>query len=189
MKKPSLHPALSKLAAGELAQLHVPVQKSLAVYAALLLDLQKAGYDGTYVTLFKPYPELAEAFSEAGVDLKRLLFVDGISEMNGHGKAVAARVRYIPSPFFLDEILAEVKRSLTVSRNKKRFVMFDSITAALLYNQVDRTLEFLEKLKALLKDRGPGLVVVMSVGPTDPELMHALKKIAAAEIDLRGWKS
>ncbi len=181
---------LSRVTPGQLVLVHVDVKNSLTTCARIVREYQEQGYKGVYITLFKGYTELEEAFAQAGVNVSALACIDGITELEGAAKVKTTRANiiYVPSPFFLDEILEQLQTLLGRIKGKKRFVILDSLTAALLYNPLDKVLDFLARLAKLLEKLGVGLMVYVTVGPHDPEWTDALKKAVDAEIDLRGWQ-
>lgn len=174
---------LGSFFAGNLILLRVPAGTALRSCAEAIHGLQKKGYDGVYITLFSTYPEISEVFEHAGVDLKRLTFIDGATEMQGAQKHPG--VIYVPSPFFTNDIHAKTLQAVMSLRGKKKFVFLDSLTAVLLYNTFEQTTNFMLTLAENLKSVGPGFVVSVAIGPTNPEMTHTLKNLITRVVDLR----
>jgi KaiC/GvpD/RAD55 family RecA-like ATPase len=148
--------------------------------------LQLLDYEGIYITLSKDYIELAKIFRKQGIDMKRLAFVDGVSQMYGIGAADAPGVKYISGPLSLDGIIAAITDIIPVMKSKKKFVFLDSITTVLLYNSLERTLKFTEFLTTSLKRlQVAGVVASVSKGYANDNLIKALTKVSSEVINLQ----
>ena len=140
--------------------------------------LQALEYEGVYVTLSKDYIELSNMFRKQGVDMGRLAFIDGVSQMYGIGAVDAPNVKYISGPISLDGIVAAITDIIPIMKAEKKFVFFDSITTVLLYNSLERTLKFSEFLNTSLKRlEVAGVLVSVSEGFANDALIKELTKV------------
>jgi KaiC/GvpD/RAD55 family RecA-like ATPase len=174
-----LNDQFSRLHHGWVALLQIPVEKTMDINIEALKILQFLGYEGVYVTLSKDYVELSKIFREKGIDLGRLAFIDGVSQMYGIGAVDAPNVKYISGPISLDGIVAAVTDIIPVMKSQKKFVFLDSITTVLLYNSLERTVKFSEFLTSSLKRlEVAGVMVSVSRGFANDSLMRELTKMS-----------
>jgi KaiC/GvpD/RAD55 family RecA-like ATPase len=175
----------SRLSQSWVTVLQVPIEKTTEINVEALKTLQELGYEGIYVTLSRDYVELSKMFREKGIDMGRLAFVDGVSQMYGIGAVDDPNVKYISGPISLDGIVTAVTDIIPAMKSQKRFVFLDSITTVLLYNSLDRTLKFSEFLTVSLKRlEVAGIMVSVSEGVANNDLIKALTKMSNEVIKL-----
>jgi KaiC/GvpD/RAD55 family RecA-like ATPase len=175
----------SRLSHGWVALLQIPMEKSIDVNIESIKILQGLGYDGVYVTLSKDYIELTKIFRDNEVDMGKLAFIDGVSQMYGIGAVDAPNVKYISGPLSLDGIVAAITDIIPSMKSKKKFVFLDSITTVLLYNSLERTIKFSEFLTTALKRlEVAGVVTSVSKGFANDNLIKELTKMSNEVIKL-----
>jgi len=175
----------SRLNQGWVGLLQVPVEKSMEVNIEALHTLQELGYEGIYITLSKDYLELSKFFREKDIDMGRLAFIDGVSQMYGIGAVDSPNVKYISGPISLDGIVAAITDIVPAMKSTKKFVFLDSITTVLLYNSLERTLKFSEFLTSSLKRlQVAGVMVSVSKGFANDKLIKELTKMSNEVIKL-----
>jgi KaiC/GvpD/RAD55 family RecA-like ATPase len=176
---------LSRLDHGWVALLQLPTDKAMDVNIESIKVLLALGYEGIYITLSKDYVELTKLFREKGIDMAKLAFVDGVSEMYGIGAVDSPNVKYISGPISLDGIVAAVTDIIPAIKTEKKFVFLDSITTVLLYNSLERTLKFSEFLTVSLKRlQVAGVVTSVSRGFANDNLIRELTKMSNDVIKL-----
>jgi KaiC/GvpD/RAD55 family RecA-like ATPase len=174
-----LQDRFSRLNQGWVALLQIPVEKTMEINVEVIKTLQELGYEGVYITLSKDYVELSKVFRKAKIDMGRLAFIDGVSQMYGIGAVDSPNVNYISGPISLDGIVAAITDILPVMKTKKKYVFLDSITTVLLYNSLDRTLKFSEFLTTSLKRlEVAGVMVSVSKGFANDALVKELTKMS-----------
>jgi KaiC/GvpD/RAD55 family RecA-like ATPase len=175
----------SRLKSGWVGLLQIPVEKSMEVNIEAIKILQELGYEGVYVTLSKDYMDLSKIFRKKGIDMGRLAFVDGVSQMYGIGAVDSPNVHYVSGPISLDGIVTAITDIIPVMKSKKRFVFLDSITTVLLYNSLERTIKFSEFLTRSLKRlEVAGVMVSVSKGFANDNLLKELTKMSNEVIKL-----
>jgi KaiC/GvpD/RAD55 family RecA-like ATPase len=175
----------SRLNHGWVALLQLPMEKAMSVNIESIKVLQELGYEGIYITLSKDYKELTKIFREQGIDMGKLAFIDGVSQMYGIGAVDAPNVKYISGPISLDGIVAAITDIIPAIKVEKKFVFLDSITTVLLYNSLERTLKFSEFLTASLKRlQVGGVVTSVSKGFANDNLIKELTKMSNEVIKL-----
>jgi KaiC/GvpD/RAD55 family RecA-like ATPase len=175
----------SRLNHGWVALMQVPMEKAMDVNVESIKVLQGLGYEGVYITLSKDYVELTKIFREKGVNMGKLAFVDGVSQMYGIGAVDSHNVKYISGPISLDGIVTAITDIIPVIKSEKKFVFLDSITTVLLYNSLERTLKFSEFLTNSLKRlQVAGVVTSVSRGFANDNLIKELTKMSDEVIKL-----
>jgi KaiC/GvpD/RAD55 family RecA-like ATPase len=175
----------SRLEHGWIALLQVPMQNAMDVNTESIKVLQGLGYEGVYITLSKDYVELTKMFREKEIDMGKLAFVDGVSQMYGIGAVDAPNIKYISGPISLDGIVAAITDIIPAMKSEKKFVFLDSITTVLLYNSLERTLKFSEFLTVSLKRlQVAGVVTSVSKGFANDNLIKELTKMSNEVIKL-----
>jgi KaiC/GvpD/RAD55 family RecA-like ATPase len=175
----------SRLDRGWVALLQLPMERAMDVNVESIKALQALGYEGIYITLSKDYKELTKIFREQGIDMGKLAFIDGVSQMYGIGAVDAPNVKYISGPISLDGIVAAITDIIPAIKAEKKFVFLDSITTVLLYNSLERTLQFSEFLTTSLKHlQVGGVVTSVSKGFANDNLIKELTKMSNEVIKL-----
>lgn len=180
-----LEKKFQKLGQGWLTLLQIPAEVSLNVNVEAIKSLQKLGYEGVYVSLSKDYMELSKILREKGVDVDRLLFIDGISQLYGIARIDSPNVVYVDGPLSIDKIAENVNTFVLKMKSDKKFVFLDSITTILLYNSLERTLQFSNFLmESLKKLQVVGVVVSISKGFANDSLVAEIAKVSNEVIEL-----
>jgi len=181
-----LEEKFSRLGNGWITLLQIPIQNSMEINIEAIRTLQTMGYEGVYITLSKDYVELSKLLKEGGIDMGKLAFVDGISQMYGMGKVKAPNVNYVEGPLSIDSIVESITEIIPKMKSNKKFVFLDSITTVLLYNSLERTLKFSNFLTVSLKKMGVvGIVVSVSKGFANEALIRELTKVSNEVINLQ----
>jgi KaiC/GvpD/RAD55 family RecA-like ATPase len=177
------------LGEGCITLLQVPIEKAMDVNVEAITVLQSLGYEGIYITLSKDYQELSKILTKKGVDMEKLMVVDGISQMYGMEEVENKNVQYVSGPIATDAISESITKMGKTMNSKKKFVFLDSITTVLLYNSLERTLQFSKFLTQVLKElKITEIVVSVSQGFANKELIKELTKISNKVINLQTGK-
>ncbi len=120
--------------------------------------VNKKKLNGIYVTMNKPYETLINIFEKNKINTKNVFFVDAISGMLGEEKSEAENCLVLQSPSALTEM------SITISNacnsKKLNFLIMDSLSTLLVYNNEKSTVKFIHYLTAQLrKNRMDGIVL------------------------------
>ena len=105
------------------------------VLKSLVSFLQEKGYSGLIVTLNIPYVSLKERLAASGISTESLAFVDGITKHTHGNLEPAENVLYLESLKDLVEISVSIDRGAELLEGKKTFLIFDSLTTLLVYNE------------------------------------------------------
>ena len=121
-------------------------------------DLQEAIFDSmcrnthttwTYVTVSKTFDYLSKTFKE-GTRQTNIKFIDCISRAAGISEA-ASNCIYVESPVMLEKIILEILNNFKgMKRDLDKFIVIDSLSALMIYNDPEIIREFI----SLLMNRG-----------------------------------
>jgi len=157
----------------------------LAVNTEAIRSLQALGYSGIYITLAKEYPELAKHLQQQNIDLGKLAFIDGVSQMYCVSQVDAPNVTYVDGPLSIDAISQRVTEIGKQIPGDKKFVFLDSITTVLLYNSLERTVHFSQFLLNSFKEMQlVGVVVSVAEGFANQNLIKELTASSNEVINL-----
>lgn len=180
-----LREKLAKQTDGWVSLLEIPVEKAMEVNTTAIKVLQEMGYEGVYITLSKDYIELSKIFRERGIDMGKIAFIDGISQMYGVSEVASPNVTYVSGPLSIDALSQAVTKRVETMTAEKKFVFLDSITTILLYNSLEKTIEFSNFITdSFKKMKVVGIVVSISRGFTNEKLIEELKKVSNQTIEL-----
>jgi len=117
------------------------VEKYSTVDMALLEYLvMKNKAVGIYVTMNKPYETLVNMLSKSNVDIRRLFFVDTISNVIGRAHNNANNCVTIQSPSALTQLGIVITKAC--SSRKMGFLVLDSLSTMLVYNDSKAIVKF-----------------------------------------------
>lgn len=175
----------SNLTDGWVTLLEIPVEKAMEINVNAIKVLQDMGYEGVYITLSKDYIELSKIFREKGIDMGKIAFIDGISQMYGVSEVSSPNVTYVSGPLSIDALSDAVTKRVETMHADKKFVFLDSITTILLYNSLEKTIEFSNFItNSFKKMKVVGIVVSISRGFTNEKLIEELTRVSDQTIEL-----
>lgn len=119
----------------------------------IVKSLSKKGLAGVYVTLNVPSNSLQNIHSKGAA----LCFVDAISKMAGEKEM--KNCFYVEDPTSLTSLSVTLSDILT-SKQKVDYVYFDSVSALLIYNNVDTSARFLHHLMNKFRSHGIGGIFI-----------------------------
>ncbi len=108
-----------------------------------------SGKKVVYINFNKTYFSLKEMFEKKGVDLTNFVFVDGITKTIKNTADSTEGCYYVTSPQALTEISIKLSKLLN---HRFDFVIFDSITNLLTYNNKNNVIKFVSNTVARVKE-------------------------------------
>ncbi|MBI2147088.1 hypothetical protein HYU19_01265 [Candidatus Woesearchaeota archaeon] len=129
--------------------LHVPVEQYFDVNMEMIrLLVNKHKYQCIYLSLQRPYRNLASILKERSISIRRVWFIDGVSH---HGHATLPtipRCAYLRDGFDIDDLIWTVMDVIKTVKSKNKVLFLDSISVLSLYHtpkDVSRFAAFLSK--------------------------------------------
>ena len=115
---------------------------------------------GLYITLNKPCATLQGSFEKSGVPSERLVYLDSITNTPEHDTETC---RYLGRMRELTEICVALMK-LVAERKEVRFVMLDSVSTLLIYNDPKSVARFCHSVVEKLRSMGlPGAFVLVDM--------------------------
>jgi hypothetical protein len=111
---------------------------------------------GVYVTVGKPYKAMEESLKKNNIDPKKLFFIDAISGTIGENPS-SDNCRAVQNPSALTDISICV--SETCNEKKPGFLIFDSLSTMIIYNNEAASVRFIHFLITNLRKLGVGGVI------------------------------
>ncbi|MBD3355119.1 hypothetical protein GF361_03990 [Candidatus Woesearchaeota archaeon] len=136
-------------------------------YNDTIVDTLKelSGKSVCYVTLNKTYSSLTELFKKKGIDTSNTVFIDTISKTIKDVPDQTKGCYFISSPGALTEISVAVSKLLN---HDFEYLVFDSLTNLLIYQDKDPVAQFLSNLANKIRDTDTKAVFyVLSVKAQD----------------------
>lgn len=120
-------------------------------YNDIIVDTikQLSGKHVCYVTLNKTFSSLIELFNKKGIDTKNIFFIDTISKSIKNVPDQLEGCFFCSSPGALTEISVAISKHLN---HEFDYLIFDSLTNLLIYQQKDPVAQFLSNLANKIRD-------------------------------------
>lgn len=138
-------------------------------YNHIIVDVAKelAGKKVCYVTLNKTHQSLEEIFKESKVNVKNIIFIDGISKTLKKTPDQTERCFYVSSPGSLTELSITIRKLLAQNFD---YLIFDSITTLSIYEKNDVIAKFISSLVNKVKETKTR-AVFYAVGKKDGDMV------------------
>ena len=170
----NLNKDILKLKAGESAIITADYKKLFSVISKILSILtKKQKKSGVYISISRPYEKFLSEIK--GVDLDRILFLDGISGQLSK-KPEYENCICLQGPTSLTEIGIYI----TQASNKSAidFIILDSLSGIATYNDKKIVLRFLQYLVSKSKNLGAICIIFSDKSDKEKEIINALKDIS-----------
>jgi len=122
------------------------------------------GMGGVYLTSARPYDFLSKKLEKDGIDTKNIYFIDTVSCMIGDPPGEMGNRVFIKSPAALDDIEIWAYRLLEKIDAENKFLLIDSVSNMLIYNDAGKLAQFSKSLVNYLRSRKVSGVIASVVG-------------------------
>jgi len=97
---------------------------------------------GLYITLDHPYDSLIERLKSRGVDADKLFFIDILTKNLKETPYRTDNCLFLPSPKNVSDVGLAIDESIRASKNNKKFLFVDCVSALLFYNSLNTVKKF-----------------------------------------------
>ena len=133
-------------------------------------------------TAFKTYNSLKELFDKNGIDVKNIVFIDAISKTIKDVPDQTDGCYFCSYPGALTEISVTISKCLG---HNFEYLIFDSLTNLLIYQQKDPVAQFLSNLANKIRDSNTkAIFYVLSVKAQD-ELIKETEMFVDKVVEIR----
>lgn len=143
-------------------------------YLEILKRLQEKEYTGVVVTLNRPVSDFKEILEKDGLDTGKLGFVDGITLQSRGSRLEQKNVVYLETLKDLVELSVQIERTLGQAEGEKRFLLFDSLTTLLVYNERSAVQKFVHSVIGKLR-AGQISGIFLIAAHADAEVLDTLR--------------
>ncbi|MFA4848813.1 MAG: hypothetical protein WC626_03720 [Methanoregula sp.] len=150
----------------------------------LIKEISSQGYHTIIVTINFPYNILSKLYSENGVDIKTVSFIDAVTRNSmGSAENIPGVVRFINNPANLTDLGIAVTEVLKENSGKKVCILYDSVSTMLIYlssQNISKFIHFVTNKLRLMDLSGVFLAVEKGL---DPMLISQLTTFVDKVID------
>ena len=153
-------------------------------YNEVIVDTLKqlSGKSICYVTLNKTYNSLKELFKKNKIDTKNIVFIDAISKTIKNMPDQTEGCYFCSYPGALTEISVAISKLLN---HNFEYLVFDSLTNLLIYQQKDPVAQFLSNLANKIRESNTKAVFyVLSVKAQD-ELIKETEMFVDSVVEIK----
>lgn len=151
-------------------------------YYPTLIDIVKQLNEeqGLYVTVNTPYSSLTKTFRKKGINCDKYFFIDAVSATSKSDTS-AKNCIFVSSPGTLTELSIAIDE--LIKNQKPKFIIFDSLSALLIYSKVKSVMQFTQNLSAKIKENNINALFPIT---KDEALINTTSIFANKVIDLEG---
>lgn len=144
---------------------------------------EKENIPGVYITLNKPFETMQRILESEGIDTRKIIFIDAITETAGGKIKKTHNCLFIGSPEKLSDMSMALDQAVRSIPSNEKFVFFDSLSTLLIYNKsgtVGRFSHFLTGKMRLWKVKG---IIISLEKESDEILINELTQFCDTTID------
>ncbi len=154
---------------------------SASVIEPLINEFQMGG---VYICASRPAPELIATFTEIGVPVGGVQFIDCVSSaLLGGTENQYTNISYVDSPIMLESILLKTLYRLRQMPTEQNFVILDSVNALAIYNEERMLAEYLHTFINTFRARNILSGIVTVPDQTPPSVLANLDLYCTDLID------
>lgn len=144
------------------------------------------GIPGVYVTLNKPYATIEGILKRAKVDTRMVIFIDAVTKTAGGELKKTKNCLYIGSPERLSDISIAMDQAVRAIPLEEKFVLFDSLSTLLLYNDPETVAQFIHFLAGKMRVwKIKGIIISLEKG-ANKALISKLTQVCDIVLELGG---
>ena len=139
---------------------------------------------GVYISASRPAPELIGTFTEIGIPVDSIQFVDCVSSaLLGGTENPYNNISYVDSPIMLESILLRTLFHLKQMPTEQNFVILDSVNALAIYNEERMLAEYLHTFINTFRAREVLTAIINVPDQTPPGVLANLDLYCTDLID------
>ncbi len=176
---------LMKIVMGDIVLCKAKTELSLAQTAGIVKNLvNDENFFCIYITFNKPYEILFNEFKRQGLNYKNIYFFDAITRTSAEADSTKS-CSFLDAPNQLDYLLVFLKNSLDLLEGKNAFLVLDSVTDMMIYNDLENTMGFLHALTNRLRLTKIGATLITVSHNVQSEAMSdAFKRFADHTVEV-----
>jgi KaiC/GvpD/RAD55 family RecA-like ATPase len=144
--KKSLERTMKKYVNGAVIMMELPTESYFETSSSSIKALTNGGFEGVYISFQRPFKNIFSLFSDKGIDIEKLLFIDVATSLNKGTQIEDPKCVHISESIDIDELVRAIYTSLPKLKGSKKFIFIDSLTTISLYKPLSETMRFSEFL-------------------------------------------
>jgi len=138
---------------------------------------------GVYVTLNKPFTTIKKLFTKNGIDVRMVIFIDAVTELESNKMKKEQNCLFIGSPENLSDISLAMDQAVRSVPGKEKFLFFDSLSTLLLYNKAVTVARFIHFLAGKMRAWKVKGIIISLEKESDKDLIEELTQVCDARLD------
>lgn len=135
----------------------------------LIKEISTLDYHMVVITTNFPYSVLIKLYSDSGIDLNKVSFIDTVTRNSiGNAENIPRVVRYVNNPANLTDLGIAVTKMLKENAGEKVCILFDSISTMLIYlssSNISKFIHFVTNKLRLMDISGVFLAAEKGLDP------------------------
>lgn len=152
------------------------------VLALLAIALNEKGEGGIYVSVSRPYRYIHSNLEKNDIELANIYAIDCVSQMAGKVGEKLESVAYVENPSSLEEISMYVDRLLAKISVEQKFILLDSLSSILIYNNPKSVKEFTHFIINKMRLEGIGGFILTQDKKEAQDLIQTIRPLLDKEI-------
>jgi len=145
-----------------------------AVSSVLVSTIKEKNECGVYISVSRPYNSILEVINREKIPVHNVVFIDCVTRMMGRQTTAEANVVFVENPSTLEEI-GMYSDKLLARMSEPRFIIFDSLSSILIYNNMKSTTEFSHFLINKMRGERVRGIIMTADDPQVGELTRVLE--------------
>lgn len=139
----------------------------------LLRYLKSNDYAGIYVTLNTPLANLVDLLKKTSINTENIFFIDGITKTTDTEIIESEHCRYLESPRDIVDLSLLIDESMRKIKHPKKFVVIDSISTLMVYNNEQAIKQFTHSIIAKIKSQN-AIGIIIAIDNTDNDALNSI---------------
>lgn len=156
-------------------------QKTVIDVVKFLVNEQ--GIPGVYVTLNKPYEVMQRVFSNNGIDVRLIIFIDASSSAD---VKKIENCLYIGSPEKLSDMSVAMDQAIKALPTDEKFLIFDSLNTLSIFNKPATVARFIHFVAGKMREWKVKGIIITLEKETEQALLDELTQFSDVRIDVGG---
>ncbi|MEM0333241.1 MAG: hypothetical protein QXX30_02120 [Candidatus Aenigmatarchaeota archaeon] len=147
--------------------------------------IEEKKFSGIYITVNKPYENLIKYLEDNGIDTKNIFFIDAISKVASQEMKITENCLFIPSPSHLTDLGIALTEALeTMEKKESKFLILDSISTMLVYNDFESVAKFVHFIITRLRIFGLVGLLISIEKLIDERMLNVLKEMCDEVVEI-----
>ncbi|MFH1721845.1 MAG: hypothetical protein ABH950_04480 [Candidatus Altiarchaeota archaeon] len=154
------------------------------ILALLAIVLNEKSQGGVYISVSRPFRYILNNLEENDIEIEDLFAIDCVSRMAGKVSEKMDTVAYVENPSSLEEISMYMDRMLMKVGSGKKFILLDSLSSILIYNNQKSVKEFTHFIINKMRLEGLGGFILTQEKKEAQDLIQTIQPLLDKEIHL-----